>query len=83
MDQFGVQWPKLRIIARTPELLRLDAPEPATVESGRDPRPSNWLGASVKNITGLGEVSASGLPAEAGILLLDVPQASRAAAAGL
>src|SRR5437016_1978677 len=31
----------------------------------------------------MGEVSASGLPGETGILVLDVPQASRAAAAGL
>ena len=83
MDQFGVQWPKLKHIARTPELPRLDAAQPATLESGRDPRPSTWLGASVKNIVGMGEVSASGLPGEAGILVLDVPQASRAAAAGL
>jgi len=37
----------------------------------------------VKNIVGMGEVSAWGLPGEAGVLVLDVPQASRAAAAGL
>jgi len=37
----------------------------------------------VKNIVGMGEVSASGLPGETGILVLEVPQASRAAAAGL
>ena len=83
MDQFGVQWPKLKSIARTPELPRLDAAQPATLQSGRDPRPSIWLGASVKNIVGVGEVSASGLPGEAGILVLDVPQASLGAAAGL
>jgi hypothetical protein len=83
MDQFGVQWPKLKGIARTPELPRLDAAPPATLQSGRDPRPSIWLGASVKNIVGIGEVSAPGLPGEAGILVLDVLQASRAAAAGL
>ena len=83
MDQFGVEWPKLKRIARTPELPRLDAAQPATLQSGRDPRPSAWLGASVKNIVGMGEVSAWGLPGEAGILVLDVPQASRAAAAGL
>jgi hypothetical protein len=29
MDQFGVQWPKLKNIARTPELPRLDAAQPA------------------------------------------------------
>src|SRR6266851_1598477 len=83
MDQFGVEWPKLKRIARTPELPRLDAAQPATLQSGRDPRPSIWLGASVKNIVGMGEVSARGLPGEVGILVLDVPQASRAAAAGL
>ena len=82
MDQFGVQWPKLKRIARTAELPHSDAAQPA-MQSGRDPRPSIWLGASVKNIAGMGEVSASGLPGEIGILVLDVPQASRAAAAGL
>jgi hypothetical protein len=83
MDQFGVEWPKLKRIARTPEMPRLDEAQPATLQSGRDPRPSIWLGASVRNIVGMGEVSASGLPGEAGILVLDVPQTSRAAAAGL
>ena len=83
MDQFGVEWPKLKRIARTPEMPRLDAAQPGTQQSGRDPRPSIWLGASLKKIVGMGEVSASGLPGEAGILVLDVPQASRAAAAGL
>jgi hypothetical protein len=83
MDQFGVQWPKLKGIARTPELPRLDGVPPATLQSGRDPRPSIWLGASVRNIVGMGEVSASGLPGEAGIMVLDVPQTSRGAAAGL
>jgi hypothetical protein len=83
MDQFGVQWPKLKRIARTPELPRSDAALPATLQSGRDPHPSTWLGAAVKNIVGMGEVSASGLPGEVGILVLEVPRASRAAAAGL
>jgi hypothetical protein len=83
MDQFGVQWPKLKAIARTPELPRLSAAQPATSQSDRDSRPSVWLGASVKNIVGMGEVSASGLPGETGILVLEVPTATRAAAAGL
>src|SRR5260370_25165677 len=82
MDQFGVQWPKLKSMARTPEMPRLDAAQPATLQSGRDPRPSIWLGASVKNIVGMGEVSASGLPGEAGILGLDAPPTSRPPAAG-
>ena len=53
------------------------------VQPGRDARPAVWLGAAVKNIAGLGEVSASGLPGEVGILVLAVPPASRSADAGL
>ena len=83
MDQFGVQWPSLKRIARTPELPILNAPQPATLQSTRDPRPGIWLGATVKNIVGLGEVSASGLPDETGVLIVEVPASSRAAAAGL
>jgi serine protease Do len=41
------------------------------------------MGATVKNIVGMGEVSASGLPGEVGVLLQNVPPDSRAAAAGL
>ena len=83
MNEFGVQWPKLKAIARTPELPRPDSAQPATLKSGRDPATSTWLGATVRNIAGMGEVSAAGLPGETGILVLDVPSSSRAAAAGL
>jgi len=83
MDQFGVQWPKLKLIARTPELPRLDSAQPAAPGSGRDTGAATWLGATVRNVAGMGEVSASGLPGEIGILVLDVPSSSRAAAAGL
>ncbi len=82
MDQFGVQWPKLKAIARTPELPgpMLPAPQPT---STRDPKPATWLGATVKNVVGMGEVSASGLPGETGVIVLEVPPTSRAHAAGL
>jgi hypothetical protein len=83
MDQFGVQWPALKRIARTPELPILNAPQPTTLQSTRDARPGTWLGATVKNIVGMGEVSASGLPDETGVLIVEVPASSRAAAAGL
>ncbi|NDJ13536.1 MAG: PDZ domain-containing protein [Acidobacteriia bacterium] len=83
MDQFGVQWPALKRIARTPELPILNAPQPTTLQSTRDARPATWLGATVKNIVGIGEVSASGLPDETGVLIVEVPASSRAAAAGL
>ena len=42
-----------------------------------------WLGAKVKSVTSLGEVSAAGLPSQAGVILLDVPAGSAAAKAGL
>ena len=42
-----------------------------------------WLGAKIKNIIGLGEVSAAGLPGEIGVSLVEVPPNSAAAKAGL
>jgi len=83
MDQFGVQWPPLKQIARTPELPRLKAAQVTQPESTRNPRPAEWMGATVKNIVGMGEISASGLPGEIGVLVVEVPPASRAATAGL
>jgi hypothetical protein len=81
MDQFGVQAPKLKAIARTPELP--GAGPQGAAQSGRDGRTAGWRGATVKNIVGLGEVSASGLSGEVGVLVLTVPPQSQAAALGL
>jgi hypothetical protein len=36
-------------------------------------KPTPWLGASVRNITSEGEMSAFGLPGVTGVLLLEVP----------
>jgi hypothetical protein len=82
-EPYGVLWPPLKRLARTPPLPSQDSAKPATLQSARDPRPSTWLGASVRNVIGMGEVSASGLPGEVGVLVLDVPPSSRASAAGL
>jgi hypothetical protein len=81
MDQFGVQKPELKTIARTPVLLasRIVAAAPAT----RDTTPRAWLGASVRNIVDEGEMSAFGLPGVTGVLVLDVPSDSPPAKAGL
>lgn len=84
MDQFGVQSPRLKKIARTPEL-----PVPGKAESDRpaapvrDGRVVAWQGAKVKNVVGMGEVSAAGLPREAGVVLVEVPADSAAGRAGL
>jgi hypothetical protein len=78
MDQFGVQSPALKAIARTPSFAACS--EPA---SKRDPTVRTWLGADVRNIIGLGEQSAHGLTGETGVLVLQVPPASPLAKAGL
>jgi len=81
MDQFGVTSPRLRRLARTPELPQ--AGEVQEQASNRDARVVPWLGAKIKNVIGLGEVSAAGLPDEIGVSVLEAPPGSPAAEAGL
>jgi hypothetical protein len=81
MDEFGVQKPELKAIARTPVL-----PAPRVVAialASRDTTPRVWLGASVHNIADEGEMSAFGLPGVTGVLVLEVPADSALAKAGL
>jgi len=82
MDRFGVQKPQLKAIARTPRLpgRSQQADEP---QAQRDDRVVEWLGAKVRNVVGLGEVSAAGLPGETGVAVVDAPVASVAAQSGL
>ena len=78
MDQFGVQKPALKAIARTPSF-----------EAGPDKKPKPvsqekvWLGAKVRNISGQGEMSAYGTAGENGILVLELPPNSPLAESGL
>jgi hypothetical protein len=83
MDQFGVQKSSLRAIARTPKLPGGEAEPAATLQSSRDRTPWNWLGATLRNVAGMGEVSAAGLPRETGVLVLEAPPASAAFRLGL
>jgi hypothetical protein len=81
MDNFGVQKPELKAIARTPVL-----PVPmvvAVAPVARDTTPRTWLGASVRNIADQGEMSAFGLPGVTGVLVLEIPADSVLAKAGL
>ena len=81
MDQFGVQKPELKAIARTPQL-----PKPkmsAAASIARDTTPATWLGVRVRNIADEGEMSAFGLPGVTGVLVLEVPAESPLAKAGL
>lgn len=81
MDQFGVQKPSLKAIARTPEISSISGTHPNAKRAA--PREGWVLQTRVRDITGLGDRSAYGLPNETGVLVLEVPAASPAAKAGL
>jgi hypothetical protein len=70
MDQFGVRKPSLKLLARTPRLPQTgDKPG----ESGRLPQHAKWGNCKVKNVVGMGEVSAAGLPSESGVWIETIP----------
>ncbi len=81
MDQFGLQKPELKAIARVPELPQPGIAAPAS--AARAAAPVTWFGASVRNIAGEGGMSAFGLPGVTGVLVLGVPAESAPAKAGL
>ncbi len=83
MNDFGVRVPRLKAIARTPVLPSASSKVAAVDSAGRPAREATWLGAKIRDISGAGEVSATGLPEEVGILLVDVPEESPAALGGL
>ena len=80
MDGFGVQKPELKALSRTPVL---PGARPVAVTATRDTAPRGWLGASVRNVADTGEMSALGLPGATGVLVLEVPDDSMLARAGL
>lgn len=80
MDRFGVRKPALRAIARTPVL---PGQKPVVAPATRDPAPRAWLGATVRNVTDQGEMSALGLPGVTGVLVMEIPAASVLATCGL
>ena len=82
MNQFGVQKPELKAIARTPQMPKLgNAGSSAQREPSRR-RVSYALQVEVRDISGLGDRSAYGLPDETGVLILGVSAGSPAAKAG-
>jgi hypothetical protein len=81
IDQFGVQKPELKALARTPVFP--GAQPVAAASATRDTTPRAWLGASVRSIADAGEMSAFGLPGVTGVLVLEIPAGSALARAGL
>ncbi|GIN72495.1 peptide-binding protein [Bacillus sp. J14TS2] len=79
MDLFGVYKEEYRQIARTPEL-----PKPVDfTASTRDGETYEWMGVQIRNVTGIGEVSAFGLPGEIGVWIETAPEESELVNAGL
>jgi hypothetical protein len=87
VDRFGVESARLRAIAKTPRLPSADETEPpgrhARRPARRDGRVHDWLGAKIKNLAGLGEQSATGMHAQVGVLVIEVPADSTAGRIGL
>ncbi|NQV33825.1 MAG: PDZ domain-containing protein [Phycisphaeraceae bacterium] len=83
MDQFGVRSPALRKLARTPKIPALIQAQGPGETQAPAPKARFFCQARVRNIAGLGDRSAYGLPTESGVLVLNVPEKSDAAKAGL
>ena len=81
MDQFGVQKPELKAIARTPILPSFG--KAITAPAARDQTPLLWNGLTVRNIKDEGEMSVYGLPCVTGILVTKIDPGSPIAATGI
>ncbi|GAB3898876.1 PDZ domain-containing protein [Larkinella knui] len=78
MNQFGVQKASLRALARAPKLpVLLDHRFEESVQE------LVWLGASLRNVQGLGDRSAFGLPDEKGVIVVNIPKGSLLENSGL
>jgi S1-C subfamily serine protease len=78
MDRFGVKKPTLKAIARTPEIPPMQAET-----KKRPPATGEWLGARLQEL-GSGGFSAYGIAEDdGGVELMEVPEGSVAARAGL
>ncbi len=83
MDRFGVRKPQLKALARTPSLTHAGAKPAASEAPRRDNTLHDWLGAKIKDVVGMGEVSASGLPGEVGVLVVQLRNGSPASKMGI
>ncbi|MGJ8653882.1 MAG: signaling protein [Opitutaceae bacterium] len=84
MDQFGVKKPSLKAIARTPIIpeLKFEPTKPRTAPMEQSPE-LYWLGAKLYEISGEDFSAYGTIQEDGGVALLDVPEGSAAAKAGL
>lgn len=81
--EYGVRSKKLRMLARVPDVAQwLDTPS-ATLAVTRRTARIVWMGATARNLAGMGEMSEKGAPTETGVIVETVPRGSAAACAGL
>ena len=78
MDDFGVTSPRLRALAKRPEI-----PEAIFVDDRQSAQLRQTLGMTFKSVDSPGEQSAAGLASLQGVLILAVESGGPAAAAGL
>ena len=78
MDQFGVQKPSFKAIARIPSF---EKAKPEKIQ--RNASVQTWLQARVRNLVGQGEMSVYGTPGENGIIVQEVSAGTALAEAGL
>ncbi len=79
MNQFGVQSPSLKRISQQPQFPQ----QLYSTMIHSDLTVTDWLGASIKKLTGLGERSATGLSEEKGVYVQGVKPGSVAEKMGL
>lgn len=80
LDRFGVQHGRLREAARRAFVNR---PQKTGVASALDHQEYSMLGGRVKNLSGISEVSATGMQSETGVLVVESPSGSPLARLGL
>jgi hypothetical protein len=82
-QDYGVRSKSLRELAQTPDMAKWLVTPPATLAATRRPARIVWMGATVRNLIGVGEMSEKGAPTETGVIVETVPAGSFAARAGL
>lgn len=84
MDQFGVKKPSLKAIARTPMIPELKHERTKARTAPMEQAPElYWLGAKLHGISGEDFSAYGTLKEDGGVALIDVPEGSAAAKAGL
>jgi len=82
-EDYGVRSKKLRKLAQTPDIAKWLTTPSATLAVTRRRASISWMGATVRNLVGAGEMSEKGAPTETGVIVETVQAGSAASRAGL